>query len=48
MTKKLVPTPVNVDFLKTLVSNLLLLRQIFTSRKGKELLFSISHVNDMF
>ena len=48
MLLKLVYTPLNVSFLKTLFVNLSFSLQILTSRKEKELLFSVSNENLIF
>ena len=45
---KLVDTPVNVSFLKTLAVNLSFSLQIVTSRKETELSLSISNENEIF
>ena len=45
---KLVYTPLNIPFLKTLVTNLLFSGNIFTSRKESDLFISVSIENFMF
>ena len=45
---KLVYTPLNVSFLKTLVTNLLFSQNVFTSRKESDLFISVSIESFMF
>ena len=45
---KLVYTPLNISFLKTLVTNLLFSQNIFTLRKERDLFISASIENFMF